>query len=220
MLDHCSLFGLYPGRTAPPHCVTVFPSHSRGIGPHRNRVQHVARHGRGGASGGDARARLSGKSTQKLYLAKWNSSLAEREAQSKEAWLQYNPDNPNQVLYELMEFMACRCFEHNNQQSAVRGYLAAIHFFHNMYAGWELPTSHYIKVAVGKGIDRAHGMSQKKALVRLPLTWAFLSHGKQEVSSMVDGGHVMWLGLALSNFLLSRLSCGRTWTERFTPNSA
>ena len=55
--------------------------------------------------------------------------MAEREAQGKEAWLQYNPDNPNQVLYELMEFMACRCYVHNNQQSTVRGYLAAIPFF-------------------------------------------------------------------------------------------
>ena len=101
------------------------------------------------------------------------------------------PDNPNQALYELMEFMACRCFVHNNQQTTVWGYLAAIKFFHKLYAGWELPTSHGMTVAVGKGIDRAHGMSQKKAQVRLPLTWALLSQGKQVVASMVDGGHVM-----------------------------
>ena len=60
MLDHHSLLGLYLGHTAPPHRVSFSPSHSRGIGSHRNRVQHVARHGRGGASGGDALARLSG----------------------------------------------------------------------------------------------------------------------------------------------------------------
>ena len=139
-----------------------------------------------------------GKSAQKLYLAKWNTWVGERAAQGKGPWLQHNPDYPNQVLYELMEFMACRCFVRNNQQSTVRGYLAAIKFFHKLYAGWELPTSHGMIVAVGKGIDRAHGMSQKKAQVRLPLTWALLSQGKQVVASMVDGGHVMWLGLALS----------------------
>ena len=43
------------------------------------------------------------KSTEKLYLAKWNTWVAEREAQGKEAWLQYNPDNLNQVLYELAD---------------------------------------------------------------------------------------------------------------------
>ena len=37
--------------------------------------------------------------------------------------------------------MACWCFVLNNQQSTVRGYLAATIYFHNMYAGWELPTS-------------------------------------------------------------------------------
>ena len=89
-------------------------------------------------------------------------------------------------------------FRANNKRSTVRGYLAAITLFHKWYAGWELPTSHGMTVAVGKGIDRAHGMSQKKAQVRLPLTWALLSQGKQVVASMVDGGHVMWLGLALS----------------------
>ena len=84
------------------------------------------------------------------------------KAQGKGPWLQHNLDNPNQVLYELMEFMACRCYVHNNQQSTVRGYLAAIKLFHKMYAGWELPTSHCMIVAVGKGVERAHGMSQKK----------------------------------------------------------
>ena len=72
MLDHQSLLGLYPGHTAPPHRVTFSPSHSRGIGP-----------GTGSNTSRDtgAAARLVetlalasvGKSTQKLYLAKWNT---------------------------------------------------------------------------------------------------------------------------------------------------
>ena len=39
------------------------------------------------------------------------------------------------VLVEVLEFMACRSFVRNNQQSTVRGYLAAIKNFHKMYAG-------------------------------------------------------------------------------------
>ena len=62
-----------------------------------------------------------GKSTQKLHLAKWNTWVSERAAQGQGPWSQHNPDSPNQALYELMEFMACRCFVHNNQQSTVRG---------------------------------------------------------------------------------------------------
>ena len=76
--------------------------------------------------------------------------------------MQHNPDNPNQALYELMEFMAYRRHVHNNRQSTARGYLAEVKFFPKMYAGWELPTSHFMIVAVGKGIDRGHGMTQKK----------------------------------------------------------
>ena len=57
-------------------------------------------------------------------------------------------------------------------------------------------------MAVGRGIDRAHGISKKKAQVRLPLTWAMLSQGRRVVASMVDGEDVKWLGLAMSYFLL------------------
>ena len=75
-----------------------------------------------------------------------------------------------------------------------------------MHAGCELPTSHSMTVAVGKGIDRAHGSTQKCAQVRLPLTWALLAQGRQVVTSMVKGGKVMWLGLALSYFSSCRAS--------------
>ena len=138
-----------------------------------------------------------GESTQKSYLGKWNNWVKERRSQGKVPWLHTLTD-PDQVVREVLEFMARRCFVHNNQQSTVRGYLAAIKYFHKMYAGWELPTSHCMITAVGKGIDRAHGMTPTKAPARLPLTWSILSQGQRVVTSMVDGGRVMWLGLALS----------------------
>ena len=87
--------------------------------------------------------------------------MKERKTQGKGPWL-HTVDDPNEALTELLEFMTSRCFVHNNQQSIVRGYLAAINFFHKMFAGWELPLSHCMIVAVGKGIDRAHGMSSKQ----------------------------------------------------------
>ena len=174
---------------------------------------HVSRDARSGSGNKKEVARLVealalasvGESTQKNYLGKWNIWVKERSAQGKGPWL-HTLANQDQVLAEVLEFMACRCFVHNNQQSTVRGYLAAIKYFHKMYAGWELPTSHCMIVAVGKGIDRAHGMTEKRNPRRLPLTWAILSQGERVVTAMVDGGRVMWLGLALSYFLLCRAS--------------
>lgn len=61
--------------------------------------------------------------------------MAKRAAQGKRPWLQPNLDDPNGELTELMEVIKCRCFAYINQQSTVRGYLAAIKYFHKMYAG-------------------------------------------------------------------------------------
>lgn len=87
--------------------------------------------------------------------------------------------------------MACQVFSFNNQQSTVRGYLAAIKFSHKLYLGWEPPTSHCTIEAVGKGIDRIRGTHGKKAQVRLPLTWSILPHGYLTVTEFKDGGLVM-----------------------------
>ena len=112
----------------------------------------------------------------------------------------------SEVLSLLLEFMACRLFSFNNQQSTVRGYLAAIKFFHKLYLGWEMTTSHCMIAAAGKEIDRFQGMLGKNAQVRSPLTWSILAHGYLTVTSFQERGDVMWLGLALSYFLLCRAS--------------
>ena len=131
--------------------------------------------------------------------------MKERNVQGKGPWL-HALANQDLVLAEVLEFMACRCFVHNNQQSTVRGYLAANNCFRSMYEGWELSTSPCKVVAVAKGIDRAHGMTTKRKPCRLPLTWSMSSQGKREFTAMANGGLVMWLGLALLCFLLCRAS--------------
>ena len=127
----------------------------------------------------------------------------ERKAQGKGPWL-HTVDDANESLAELLKFMTSRCFVHTNQQSTVRGYFAAIYCFHQMFAGWELPLSLCMMiVAVEKGIDRAHRMHTKENKhVRLPLTWAMLAEGRQAVVSIGNGRYVVWLGLAVSCFLL------------------
>ena len=122
----------------------------------------------------------------------------------KGPWL--NLLDSSEVLTLLLEFMTCQLFSFNNQPFTVRGYLAAIKFFHKLYLGWELTTSHCMIVAAGKGIDRYLGMSGKNAQVRLPLTWSILTHGYLTVTSSEEGGDIMWLGLALWYFLLCQAS--------------
>ena len=145
-----------------------------------------------------------GGSTHKVYLGKWNTWIEFMKKKGRRPWLNLL-DKPK-VLTLLLEFMACRLFSFNNQQSTVRGYLAAIKFFHKLYIGWELTTSHCMIAAAEKGINRFRGMSGKNAQVRLPLTWSILAHGYLTVTSFQEGGDVMWLGLALSYFLLCRAS--------------
>ena len=88
---------------------------------------------------------------RKLLSEVEHAWVKERKAEGKGSWL-HILDDPDKALTELLEFMAARCFVHNNHQSIVRGYLAANNFFHKIFAGWELPMSHCMIVAVGKWI--------------------------------------------------------------------
>ena len=145
-----------------------------------------------------------GGSTHKVYAGKWKTWVDFMEQKGKGPWLHVTDES--EVINLLLEFMACRLFVFNNQQSTVRGYLSAIKFFHKLFLGWDLPTDHCSIAAAARGIDRIRGSSGKKKQVRLPLTWAILAQGYFTVTAIKDGGPVIWLGLALSYFLLCRAS--------------
>ena len=95
----------------------------------------------------------------KKYLSKWKTWAKERARSSLGPWL-LEVDGVDSAVTALTRFMASMRFVHKNQSGTVRGYSAAIKHFYKMYAGWELPTAHCMIVAVGKGIDRAHGKSE------------------------------------------------------------
>lgn len=146
-----------------------------------------------------------GGSTHKVYAGKWKKWLEFMKRKDKGPWLHLTDES--EVINLLLEFMACRLFSFNNQQTTVRGYLAAIKFFHKLCLGWDLPTTHCTILAAAKGIDRIRASSGTKAQqVRMPLTWSILSHGYHAITQATDGGSVTWLGLALSYFLLCRAS--------------
>ena len=74
-----------------------------------------------------------GGSTHKVYLGKWNNWLEFMKKKGREPWLELL--DMSEVLTLLLEFMACRLFSFDNQQSTVKEYLAAIKFFHKLYLG-------------------------------------------------------------------------------------
>ena len=86
-----------------------------------------------------------GGSTHKVYLGKWKKWLEILRKKGRRPWL--NLLDKSEVLTILLEFIVCRLFSVNKQQSTVRRYLAAITFFHKLYLGWELITSHYMIAA-------------------------------------------------------------------------
>ena len=61
-------------------------------------------------------------------------------------------------------------------------------------------------LAVGKGIDRAHGKSDVRHRVRMPLIWNMLTEGMDRVIEVGPEESVIWRGLALSFHLLRRVS--------------
>ena len=58
----------------------------------------------------------------------------------------------------------------------------------------------------GKRDRQIPGDVRKNIQMRLPLTWSILAHEYLTVTSSQEEGDVMWLGLALSYFLLCRAS--------------
>ena len=146
-----------------------------------------------------------GDSTRKEYSGRFRTFATFRAARGKGPLL-LEKYGVEEAVRELTTFTSYRCFVFKNQSQTVRGYLSAIKFFHKMYAGWKLPTTHCMVLAVGKGIDRVQGKGDVKSRVRKPLSWDMLWDGKNEVLTAEGGGPVMWMGLALAYFFLCRAS--------------
>ena len=143
-------------------------------------------------------------STKKEYGSKWATWTTERAKANLGPWL-HEADGVDSAVRELTVFMASRCMSYKNQSQTVKGYLAAIKYFHKLYAGWELPTSHFRVAAVTKAIDRLHARADTRSQTRLPLTVEMILAGKD--GTCADKFRlVTWMGIALSYFLLCRAS--------------
>ena len=128
-----------------------------------------------------------GDSTRKEYSGRFRTFVTFRAATGNGPWL-LDKDGVEEAVRELTTFMSYRCFVCKNQSQTVRGYLSAIKFFHKMYAGCELPTTHCMVLAVGKGIYRVQSKDDVKPRVRNPLSWDKLWDGKNKVLTAEGGG--------------------------------
>ena len=111
-----------------------------------------------------------------------------------------------EVANELAEFMAYCGAVLGNQLSTIRGKLVAVSFYHQQFRDMSLPLSGAFVRGVGEGIKRKHVEKGTQQRVRRPLTWGMLSYMQDEVGARSAEGRVLWIGLAMSYFLLLRAS--------------
>ena len=60
------------------------------------------------------------------------------------------------MIEELVQYMAFCCALKRNIEATVAGKLVAVNFYHEQWAGLQLPISHGRVKAVRQGVKRAH----------------------------------------------------------------
>lgn len=176
----------------------------------RNRLAGAGTGGRGAADvfGDIARGYAFGKvaaSTRKTYEANWKLWVSWRSFVGKGSWLQKELGEM-ELVAELTEFMGYCCAEKGNKETTIAGKLVAINFYHEQFVGLSLPLGNPLIRSVKQGIKRAHVEKGSQQRVRRPLTWGILTRMQESVPSWGVGGRVVWIGLALSYFLMLRAS--------------
>ena len=98
------------------------------------------------------------------------------------------------------------CAGKGKKESTIVGKLVAINLYHEQFWRVSVPMSNPLIRSVRHGVKRAHvGMgSQQK--VRRSLTWGMLTDMQESVQAWGVCGRVLWIGLALTYFLMLRAS--------------
>ena len=123
----------------------------------------------------------------------------------KACWLQKEMGEM-ELVGELVEFMGYCCAGKGNKESTIVGKLVAINFYHEQFVGMSVPMGNPLIRSVRQGIKRAHVEMGSQQRVRRPLTWGMLTGMQESIPSWGEGGRVLWIGLALSYFLMLRAS--------------
>lgn len=143
------------------------------------------------------------ESTKIGCCSKFRIWAEEREKAGKGLWLLERCRKCGERVDCLHDVEISRA---QNQSGTIRGCLPAIKYFHQLYARWELPTSHFRVLAVSNAIELAYAKLKLKPRVRNPLTFSMLTKGTETLGQTTGGEFVTWMGLSFSYFLLSRAS--------------
>ena len=73
-------------------------------------------------------------SAQKVYSSKWQTWCRMRAIEGTSSWLA-EKEGVDAAVKALTNFMVLRCFASKIQSQTIRGCLAAINYFHKMFAG-------------------------------------------------------------------------------------
>lgn len=147
------------------------------------------------------------ESTLRGYSSNFKVSELEREKAGQEP-LVTRKRQGSKVRLQLTVFMTSRCLVHANQSGTIRAYLAAIEYFHQMYAGWALSTKHLPNCGSKYYCNRPSTRQSKVEAQSEALTFQMLTKGRHMLDRSDEGGNRSCnrMGLALSYFLLCRAS--------------
>ena len=165
-----------------------------------------AAHVFGDIAGGYPFGRVA-RSTRRTYEANWRMWVSWRSFIRKKCWLRkYKMEM--ELARELVEFMGyCfACAGKGNKESTIVGKLVAINFYHEQFLGLSVPMSNPLIRSVRQGIKRGHVEMGSQQKMRRPLTWGMLTEMQESVQAWGVGGRMLWIGLALTYFLMLRAS--------------
>lgn len=113
-----------------------------------------------------------------------------------------------ETVEELVEFMMQCYMERNNKANTIGGKLSALAYYHKLWAGIQIPTTHFLIQAVKKGMIRKQaeqgGFIER---IRKGITWEQICGGhKCGIWAARKGGLLTWYGIAISYILLTRAS--------------
>ena len=135
------------------------------------------------------------------YEANWGMRVSWRSFVGKGCWVQKGVGEA-ELEAELTELMTYCCARKGTKELTIAGKSVAVQFYHEQFVGLSLPLGNPLIRSVKQGIKRAHVEKGTQQRVRRPLTRGMLTNMQESIPSWGVGGRVVWVGLALSYFLM------------------
>ena len=114
--------------------------------------------------------------------------------------------NPMVYVNVFLSYVSYACLVYGLRAATISNHLAAIKFFHQVLFHFDLPIAHALVVKALKGVERSHADHGHQPRIRRPISWATIYSAKHTASQWGPGGRLLFLGLGVSFFFLTRAS--------------